>query len=100
MTSLRETGIFRLQPLLKNVYIKRSAFIKDGMQRQTLCLVRENNEIILRSHSLCDESGKVSVNLKTVMWFKNNKKCIQEVCFNQSGAMLLVLCKLMFADFS
>lgn len=91
MTSLAGLNLFELKALVKNFRIKKSAFIEDLTAKQILCLVGESNELLFR----CSYKGEdpPRVNIKIVSWFKNANKNIQDVCFDPSGAMLLVLCK-------
>lgn len=95
MASLSDKNIFCLKPLIKNFPIKLSAYSVDPSGIHTLCLVGKDNTIILRTSKTHEISKKCIP--KTILWFKENQKCIQDVCFDQkSGSMLLILCKYIY----
>ncbi|XP_039493587.1 uncharacterized protein LOC120453115 [Drosophila santomea] len=84
---LKELGMFELRPLITNISCKLSA-VTAGLdeKRQFLCLVSEENEILLRYISA--SSGQEVV--KMISWFRN--RVIHDVCFDPAGVWLLVLC--------
>lgn len=118
MPQLSDKAIFQLRPLLKNFATKKSAFVhQDRTGRNILCLVDDSNRICL--HSCTDygstttkaegssgggngtddgkknaELARKQVLLRTVSWFQTSRKQVQDMCFDPSGTMLLVLCKL------
>ncbi|XP_017076321.2 LOW QUALITY PROTEIN: uncharacterized protein LOC108111397 [Drosophila eugracilis] len=85
---LKELGMFELRPLVTNISCKLSAVTAglDENSRQFLCLVTEENEILLRYISAT--SGQEVV--KMISWFRN--RVIHDVCFDPAGIWLLVLC--------
>lgn len=85
MSGVKESGIFYLQKLIQNVDVKRSAATEIKEQFQILCLLLKNNELLLRYTS---NNGEVI--LKTIKYFANRR--IQDVCFDDSGTWLMVLC--------
>ncbi|XP_037026178.1 uncharacterized protein LOC119067371 [Bradysia coprophila] len=88
--TLKDSNVFELKSVIKNFKTKRSAFIEDSNSQLKLCLVGEDNELIIRrSHK---ENFLKLVDLKTVLWFKNAKKSLQDICFDPSGSVLLALC--------
>lgn len=80
--------MFELRPLITNISCKLSA-VTAGLdeKRQFLCLVSEENEILLRYISAA--SGQEVV--KMISWFRN--RVIHDVCFDPAGVWLLVLCE-------
>lgn len=91
MTSLNEINIFDLKPLAKNLQIKTSVYVENNSLQQIICLVCDNNELIFRSSHRGENPSRVVI--KIVTWFRDANKAIQDVCFDPSGSMLLVLCK-------
>lgn len=91
MACLSDKNIFRLKPLIKNFSIKLSAYISDPSGIHTICLVGVDNTILFRTSKGC-EIAKEWIP-KSILWFKETNKCIQDVCFDPSGSMLLILCK-------
>lgn len=90
--SLKDANIFQLKSVIKNFKAKKSAFIEDTNNQLKLCLVGQDNELLLRrSHK---ENFLKLIDCKTVLWFKNAKKSIEDLCFDPTGSILLVLCKL------
>lgn len=93
--TLKDANVFELKSVIKNFKAKKSAFIEDTNNQLKLCLVGEDNELLFRrSHK---ENFPKLVDLKTVLWFKNAKKSIQDLCFDPSGSVLLALCKFYFS---
>lgn len=86
MAELKELGMFELRPLITNLSCKLSAVTAGLDEKQFLCLVSEENEILLRYISA---SGQEVV--KMISWFRN--RVIHAVCFDPAGIWLLVLCK-------
>ncbi|XP_017020460.1 uncharacterized protein ca [Drosophila kikkawai] len=82
---LKELGMFELRPLITNLSCKLSAVTAGLDEKQFLCLVSEENEILLRYISA---SGQEVV--KMISWFRN--RVIHDVCFDPAGIWLLVLC--------
>lgn len=96
--SLKDANIFELKPVINNFKAKKSAFIEDTNSQLKLCLVGQDNELLFRrSHK---ENFLKLIDLKTVLWFKNAKKSIQDLCFDPSGSVLLILCKLLCLSFT
>ena len=96
MTTLSDENVFHIKSMVKNVKVKKSAFIENALGMQCLCLVSHNNFIILIYNNFdvrvpCDKNS-----IKTVGWFRNANKIIQDVNFDPSGSMLLVLCRVFF----
>lgn len=89
--TLKDSNIFELKSVIKNFKTKKSAFIEDSNSQLKLCLVGEDNELIIRRSQR--ENFLKLVDLKTVLWFKNAKKSVQDLCFDPSGSVLLALCK-------
>uniref|UniRef100_A0A1A9WJQ0 Uncharacterized protein n=1 Tax=Glossina brevipalpis TaxID=37001 RepID=A0A1A9WJQ0_9MUSC len=88
MTSpLQHLDIFELRPLITNFCCKLSTVTEYNEHRQLLCLVAEENDIVLR---YTNASG-LEV-LKLISWFRRTNQVIHEVCFDPSGTWLLVLC--------
>lgn len=85
-SELKELGMFELRPLITNLSCKLSAVTAGLDEKQFLCLVSEENEILLRYISA---SGQEVV--KMISWFRN--RVIHDVCFDPAGIWLLVLCK-------
>ncbi|XP_016989044.2 uncharacterized protein LOC108051441 [Drosophila rhopaloa] len=83
---LKELGMFELRPLVTNLSCKLSAVTAGLDEKQFLCLVSEDNEILLRYISA--SSGQEVV--KMISWFRN--RVIHDVCFDPAGVWLLVLC--------
>ncbi|XP_017041633.1 uncharacterized protein LOC108088394 isoform X2 [Drosophila ficusphila] len=83
---LKELGMFELRPLVTNISCKLSAVTAGLDEKQFLCLVSEDNEILLRYISA--SSGQEVV--KMISWFRN--RVIHDVCFDPAGVWLLVLC--------
>lgn len=73
---------------------KKSAYIVDAFGRPTLCLVGQNNTLLF--HVVLDGANENRTILKTVFWFHNAGKCIQDISFDPSGSMVLILCKFSF----
>ncbi|KAL9893666.1 RCC1 and BTB domain containing protein claret isoform 1-T1 [Glossina fuscipes fuscipes] len=88
MTSpLQQLDIFELRPLITNFCCKLSTVTEYNDNRQLLCLVAEENDIVLR---YTNASGLEI--LKLISWFRRTNQVIHEVCFDPSGTWLLVLC--------
>ncbi|XP_065095854.1 uncharacterized protein ca [Ochlerotatus camptorhynchus] len=87
MASLKDWDIIKLNTLITNVDAKLSASTKTDRDYQILCLVRRNDQILLR---YIDGTGEV--HLMLLCWFAENQKCIQDICFDNSEAWLLVFC--------
>ncbi|KAH8326627.1 hypothetical protein KR067_011033, partial [Drosophila pandora] len=85
MAELKELGMFELRPLITNLSCKLSAVTAGLDEKQFLCLVSEENEILLRYISA---SGQEVI--KMISWFRN--RVIHAVCFDPAGIWLLVLC--------
>ncbi|KAI8044754.1 hypothetical protein M5D96_000926 [Drosophila gunungcola] len=83
---LKELGMFELRPLVTNLSCKLSAVTAGLDEKQFLCLVSEDNEILLRYISA--SCGQEVV--KMISWFRN--RVIHDVCFDPAGIWLLVLC--------
>lgn len=92
MASLKDWDIIKLNTLITNVDAKLSASTKTDRDYQILCLVRRNDQILLRYID-----GKGEVHLMLLCWFAENQKCIQDICFDNSEAWLLVFCKYAFS---
>lgn len=90
MSSISEKNIFHRRPVLRNFNTKRSAFIVDSQGRHLLCLAGIDNVLVLH---VLDDNTSNAPNLKTIYWFHNAARCIQDICFDPSGSMLLILCK-------
>ncbi|XP_055848616.1 uncharacterized protein LOC129913788 isoform X2 [Episyrphus balteatus] len=87
MPSLQELDIFELKPLITNLNCKLSKVSDYDSQKQLLCLVSEENEIVLRYIG----NGEQEV-LKLISWFRRMSRVIHDVSFDPSGTWLLVLC--------
>ncbi|XP_013097207.2 uncharacterized protein LOC106080378 [Stomoxys calcitrans] len=88
MTSpLHQLDIFELRPLITNFNCKLSTITEYDCHRQMLCLVSEDNDIVLRYNS---EGGQEV--LKLISWFRRTNRVIHDICFDPSGTWLLVLC--------
>uniref|UniRef100_A0A182Q4K0 Uncharacterized protein n=1 Tax=Anopheles farauti TaxID=69004 RepID=A0A182Q4K0_9DIPT len=87
MASLKDWDVLRLSTLITNVNTKLSASIRVDKEYQLLCLVRQNDQILFR---YIDCHGEV--HLMLLCWFAENQKKIQDVCFDNAGARLLVFC--------
>ncbi|XP_037821556.1 uncharacterized protein LOC119610431 isoform X1 [Lucilia sericata] len=88
MTSpLYYLDIFELRPLITNFNCKLSTITEYDCHKQLLCLVSEDNDIVLRYTS---EGGQEV--LKLISWFRRTSRVIHDVCFDPSGTWLLVLC--------
>ncbi|XP_044251668.1 uncharacterized protein ca [Drosophila takahashii] len=83
---LKELGMFELRPLITNISCKLSAVTAGLDEKQFLCLVTDENEILLRYISA--SSGQEVV--KMISWFRN--RVIHDICFDPAGTWLLVLC--------
>lgn len=116
--SLSEANIFHLRHVLHNFPAKKSAFVDNHRNCvQILCLVGDQNEILVRYHyygehnlpkysrklSDDDEPVQTSINKendmndstekwKLIVWFQNVGKVIQDLCFDPNGRHLLVVC--------
>lgn len=86
MSAIKENGIFYLQKLIKNVEVKHSTATQVTNDYQMLCLVLKNDTLLLRYVS----GGSGETILKTIKYFENRR--IQDVCFDDTGTWLLVLC--------
>lgn len=87
---LKDLQIFELRPLVTNFSCKLSAVtVTPFDEKQFLCLVSEENEIVLRYISA---AGAQEV-LKMISWFRRTNRVIHDVCFDPAGIWLLVLCK-------
>lgn len=86
MSAIKENGIFYLQKLIKNVEVKHSTATPLRNEYQMLCLVLKNDDLLLRYVS----GGSGETILKTIKYFENRR--IQDVCFDDTGTWLLVLC--------
>ncbi|XP_067619024.1 uncharacterized protein ca isoform X2 [Eurosta solidaginis] len=84
---LQELEIFELRPLITNLNCKLSTISEYDARKQLLCLVSEENDIVLRYTS---EGGQEV--LKLISWFRRTNRVIHDVCFDPSGTWLLVLC--------
>ncbi|XP_073817461.1 RCC1 and BTB domain containing protein claret [Musca autumnalis] len=88
MTSpLYQLDIFELRPLITNFNCKLSTITEYDCHKQMLCLVSEDNDIVLRYTS---EGGQEV--LKLISWFRRTNRVIHDICFDPSGTWLLVLC--------
>ncbi|XP_017874153.1 PREDICTED: uncharacterized protein LOC108621381 [Drosophila arizonae] len=86
---LKDMQIFELRPLITNFSCKLSTVtVTPFDEKQFLCLVSEENEIVLRYISA---SGGQEV-LKMISWFRRTNRVIHDVCFDPAGIWLLVLC--------
>ncbi|KAH8388594.1 hypothetical protein KR093_010891 [Drosophila rubida] len=86
---LRDLQCFELRPLITNFSCKLSAVtVTPFDEKQFLCLVSEENEIVLRYIS---PGGSQEV-LKMISWFRRTNRVIHDVCFDPAGVWLLVLC--------
>lgn len=119
--SLAEANIFHLRQILTNFHTKKSAFVDNHRNCvQILCLVGEQNEILVRfryygDHNISKllkrysdddeidaqqstinrnpiDSFSNSANWKLIVWFQAAQKTIQDICFDPSGRHLLVVC--------
>lgn len=88
MATLRETGIFRLRALITKFRAKLSTVTEYDPHKQIICLVSEDNEVLLRYTN--DVGADV---LKLISWFKRSGRVVHDVCFDPSGTWLLVLCE-------
>lgn len=88
MTSVKKENpeIFKLTKLIKNLEIKASA-ATEGKDNQILCFVLTNNELVFR---YCTRAGEIIV--KSVKYFADTARRIQDLTFDTSGSWLLVLC--------
>ncbi|XP_036324147.1 uncharacterized protein LOC118737630 isoform X2 [Rhagoletis pomonella] len=84
---LQELEIFQLRPLITNFSCKLSTVSEYDVRKQLLCLVSEENDIVLRYTS---EGGQEV--LKLISWFRRTNRVVHDVCFDPSGTWLLVLC--------
>ncbi|XP_075169740.1 RCC1 and BTB domain containing protein claret [Haematobia irritans] len=88
MTSpLHQLDIFELRPLITNFNCKLSTITEYDCHKQMLCLVSEDNDIVLRYNS---EGGQEVI--KMISWFRRTNRVIHDICFDPSGTWLLVLC--------
>lgn len=87
MSSLRSLDIFELRPIIQNFQCKLSTVTEYDVHKQILCLVSEDDDILLR---YTHEKGP-SV-LKLISWFRINCRVIHDVSFDPAGMWLLVLC--------
>ncbi|EDV94385.1 uncharacterized protein LOC6567740 [Drosophila grimshawi] len=86
---LKDLQIFELRPLITNFSCKLSAVtVTPFDEKQFLCLVSEENEIVLRYIS----AGGGQEVLKMITWFRRTNRVIHDVCFDPAGIWLLVLC--------
>ncbi|KAH8294765.1 hypothetical protein KR018_002629, partial [Drosophila ironensis] len=85
MAELRELGMFELRPLITNLSCKLSTVTVGLDDKQFLCLVSEENEILLRYVSATGQEV-----VKMISWFRN--RVIHSVSFDPAGVWLLVLC--------
>lgn len=122
MNGLSEANIFHLRHILANFPTKKSAFVDNHRNCvQILCLVGEDNEILVRFHYYGEHTtGKLkkrlsedeepadgqhpalvreridsfssASNWKLIAWFQKSKRTIQDICFDPSGRHLLVVC--------
>lgn len=113
---------FHTRPILRNFATKKSVFVDNTRNHlQILCLVGENNDIIVRFRnteiipnlsSLIDDDDfeeenvpdKTSplnegqrtlfnhTNMRLIVWFRKAGKIIQDICFDPNGRHLLVVC--------
>lgn len=99
--SLSEANIFHAKQILRNFYAKKSAFVDNQSNKvQILCLVNSSDEILIHytyydvttSEGITKLNNRSSVNWKLIVWFHNNGKLIQDLCFNAVGTQLLVAC--------
>ncbi|EDW83017.2 uncharacterized protein Dwil_GK22629 [Drosophila willistoni] len=81
---LKDLNIFELRPLITNLSSKLSAV---GFDKQFLCLVSDENEIVLRYVSTTGQEV-----VKMISWFRRTNRVIHDVCFDPAGIWLLVLC--------
>lgn len=88
MTSVVRSSLFNIKPLITNFRCKLSTTTAYDPNKQILCLVSEDNEILLRYSTIQD----VKI-YKIISWFKQTERVIHDVCFDPLGAWLLVLCK-------
>lgn len=89
---LKDLQIFELRSLITNFSCKLSAVtVTPFDEKQFLCLVSEENEIVLRYISTGGVGGAQEV-LKMISWFKRTNRVIHDVCFDPTGVWLLVLC--------
>ncbi|XP_062123118.1 uncharacterized protein LOC133836564 isoform X1 [Drosophila sulfurigaster albostrigata] len=87
---LKDLQCFELRPLITNFSCKLSAVtVTPFDEKQFLCLVSEENEIVLRYIS---PSGGAQEVLKMISWFRRTNRVIHDVCFDPAGVWLLVLC--------
>ncbi|XP_037955224.1 uncharacterized protein LOC119685097 isoform X2 [Teleopsis dalmanni] len=84
---LQQLNIFELRPLVTNFNCKLSTITDYDARKQMLCLVSEENDVVLRYTS---EGGQEV--LKLISWFRRTNRVIHDVCFDPSGTWLLVLC--------
>lgn len=121
MMSLSDANIFHAKQILKNFNAKKSAFIDNQKNEiQILCLVNDSDEILIHymhydAASCQQQQSRLNVpaaaagqqqqqqpppnqprssanNWKLIVWFHNNGKLIQDLCFDPDGAHLLVAC--------
>ncbi|KAH8312815.1 hypothetical protein KR044_013053 [Drosophila immigrans] len=86
---LKDLQCFELRPLITNFSCKLSAVtVSPFDEKQFLCLVSEDNEIVLRYIS----PGGAQEVLKMISWFRRTNRVIHDVCFDPTGVWLLVLC--------
>ena len=96
--SLSETRIFHAKPILKNFQTKKSAFVDNKQASvQILCLANANNEILVH-YKRYDQTkvrryeNSLRKKWKLIVWFNKVGKVIQDLCFNDNGNQLLVVC--------
>ncbi|XP_050082289.1 uncharacterized protein LOC126569330 [Anopheles aquasalis] len=87
MASLKDWDVLRLSTLITNINAKLSASVTADQEYRLLCLVRQNDQILFR---YTDRHGEV--HLMLLCWFAENRKTVQDVCFDSTGCWLLVFC--------
>lgn len=101
--SLSDASIFHTKQVLKNFNTKKSAFVNNQTNEiQILCLVNDCDEILIHytfydAASCQQQPGpgqekRSSDFWKLIVWFHNNGKLIQDLCFDPEGTKLLVVC--------
>lgn len=72
--------------------ICRSAYARDARHGGHLFCLLDTNDQLLLHHSPAYGPAQPRC-VRTVHWFREQRKRVQDLCFDGTGAMLLVLCK-------
>lgn len=93
--ALGNEQLFHLRPVVENFAPVRSAYARDSSGAHLLCLANADDVLFVHRTDAYGPTtaGRRPHTVRTVRWFCDERKRVQDMCFDASGTMLLVLCE-------